>query len=421
MNLKLYQTGNALKLLAICLLLLSMFSCRKKEFQPEVEGAKIPTQDINITLKEALETSAFTLFKAAWKKSNMSSILEKKGNKTPFTLLVPTDAACVAGGLTQEFINKTAPELLDSILLYHTLIGATDAKTLSGRGENTIGMSLLTNKYLRVYGYENLYRTDIYTYRQYLNVVGPDLFINNKKASSAVPVQTKDGTLWPIDRLLIKPTKTIYEVLKEDGRFGMYISIMEKTDELWDEIMQGMGERPKFKQGLSVYSTSDGNPNIGFTSIFAPTDAAFRLAGFKDVDDLMNLNNRATLPYFDWDTYTPVGNFVTDSLLTMHRWGKLFQPYNPNSGSGNPTPDIFYANDLNNRLLANYTLVTSRDGSLPVYTMPLDFGLDAGKRVTVKAKQSPHPAATVVEQDINTLMGPIHVVDRLIPPKDFKY
>eukprot|EP01132_Coremiostelium_polycephalum_P020846 gene20846-24771_t len=138
MNLKLYHAGNALKLFAICLLLLTLASCRKKEFQPEVEGAKIPTQDINMTLKEALETSSFTLFKAAWKKSNMNSILEKKGNKAPFTLLVPTDAACVAGGLTQEFINKTAPELLDSILLYHTLVGSTDAKTLSGRGANTI-------------------------------------------------------------------------------------------------------------------------------------------------------------------------------------------------------------------------------------------------------------------------------------------
>eukprot|EP01133_Synstelium_polycarpum_P010556 gene10556-12279_t len=421
MNLKLYHAGNALKLFAICLLLLTLASCRKKEFQPEVEGAKIPTQDINMTLKEALETSSFTLFKAAWKKSNMNSILEKKGNKAPFTLLVPTDAACVAGGLTQEFINKTAPELLDSILLYHTLVGSTDAKTLSGRGANTIGMSLLTNKYLRVPGYENLYRTDIYAYRQYLNVFGSDLFINNKKASSAVPVQAKDGTLWPIDRLLMKPTKTIYEVLKEDGRFEMYIGIMEKSDELWNEAMQGMGDRLKFRYELSVSDTPDGVPNIRFTSIFAPTDEAFHSAGFKDIDDLLTFNSRAPYPYFDWDTYTPVGNFPTDTLLTMHRWGKLLQPFNPNLGSGNPNPDIFYANDLNNRLLANYTLVTSRDGSLPIYTMPLDFGLNANGRVTVKAKKSPHPAATVVEQDINTLMGPVHVVDRLIPPKDFKY
>jgi hypothetical protein len=105
----------------------------------------------------------------------------------------------------------------------------------------------------------------------------------------------------------------------------------------------------------------------------------------------------------------------------MHRWGRLFEPYNNMVGKGLPMPDIFYANDLNNRLLGNYTLTTSNDGNLPVYKMPLDFGLDANGRVTVKAKESPYPAATVIEKDINTLMGPIHVVDRLIPPKDFKY
>ncbi|HWW41581.1 fasciclin domain-containing protein [Pedobacter sp.] len=422
MNIKLYQAGNALKLLAICMLFLSLVSCRKKEFQPEVEGAKIPTQDLTITLKEVLEASPYTLFKAAWKKSNMNSILEKKGSKAQFTLLVPTDAACVAGGLTQEFINQTPSELLDSILLYHTLIGAIDAKTLSTRGENTIGVSLLSNPYLRVFGYENLYLTDVYAYRQYLNVFGSDLYINNKKRSSAVPTQAKNGMLWPIDQLLKKPTKTIYEVLKEDGRFGMYIGIMEKTDELWDEAMGGMVDRAKFKTGLSVYSYSDRSPNIRFTSIFAPTDEAFHQAGFKNIDDLMTLNSRAPLPYFDWDTYEAVGNgYVTDTLLTMHRWGRLFEPYNNMVGKGLPMPDIFYANDLNNRLLGNYTLTTSNDGNLPIYKMPLDFGLDANGRVTVKAKESPYPAAAVIEKDINTLMGPIHVVDRLIPPKDFKY
>lgn len=406
-----------IKLIAICLMFLTLASCRKAEFQPEVEGEQVPGQETTITLNEVLEASPYTLFKAAWKRSNMNSIIEKRGNKTPLTLFVPTDAAFVADGMTLEVINNTSPALLDSLLLYHTLSAAVHPKYLMERGENTIGISLLENAYITVKGYDNEYQTDPYFYRLYLNVIGNDLLINGGKAGSATVTQAKNGTFWPIDRVLKKPVKTMMQALQDDGRFGMYIEIMTKTDMLWEEGMAGVVERTPFTDGLVI-----GNSYLIFKSIFAPTDEAFHQAGFRNVDDLMALNNRNVLPYFDWDTFEQVGTgYATDTLLTLHRWGRLLKERD-GFGPGDDNPDIFYSNDLNNKLLSDYALSTSGyTGTIPIMYVPFDFGKNDGGQVTVKVKSSTHPAATIVEADINTLMGPIHVVNHLLPPRNFKF
>jgi uncharacterized surface protein with fasciclin (FAS1) repeats len=411
-----------IKILALCLLLL-LASCKKDEFQPEVEGAPIPTEDIKITLKEALDASSYTLFKAAWNRSDMNSIIAKRGEKLPLTIFVPTDAAFTADGLTLDVINRTTPALLDSLLLYHTLAQGIDPKTLSTKEESTVAYTLLENAELRVKPFENQYTFDKYFYRQYIKVAGNELLINGKKAGNATVTLAKNGTLWPIDHVLHKPTKTILQVLQEDGRFGMYLEIMTKMDMMWDEAIMGFVARTYFTEGLIVKDDPyKSNFNIVFTSIFAPTDEAFHEAGFKNVDDLMALNNRNTLPYINWDTYEVVGTgYATDTLLTMHRWGRLFQQQD-GFGYGASSPDAFYSNDLTNKLLSDYALATSGyTGTIPVYYVPLDFSADNSGKIMVKAKGSTKPAATIIEADINTLMGPIHVVNRLMPPASFKY
>lgn len=406
-----------LKLIAICLLFITLASCRKAEFQPEIEGEQVPGQDLTITLNEVLEASPNTLFKAAWKRSHMNTIIEKRGKSSTVTLFVPNDAAFIAEGMTLEVINNTSPALLDSLLLYHTLSSAFNPKDLIERGENTVGFSLLDNKYIQVKGYDNPFQTDPYFYRQYINVSGDDLLINGKRAGSAKVTFAKNGTFWPIDRLLKKPVKSMMQALIDDGRFGMYVEIMTKTDMLWEEGMMGAAERIPFTDGLSV-----GYNYLIFKSIFAPTDEAFHQAGFRNVDDLMALNNRNVLPYFDWDIYEQVGTgYATDTLLTMHRWGRLFKE-SDGWGPGSDNPDIFYINDLNNKLLSGYALTTSGyTGTVPIMYVPFDFGKNDAGQLTVKVKSSNRPAATVVDGDINTLMGPIHVVNRLLPPKNFKF
>jgi uncharacterized surface protein with fasciclin (FAS1) repeats len=411
-----------IKIIAFCLLSLTIASCRKAEFMPVPEGAAIPHTDITITLKEVLTASPYTLFKAAWERSDMNSIIKAKGNKAPFTLLAPTDAAFIADGLTLDVINKTTPALLDSILLYHTISSGLSLDDIKNRKDSFKGLSLLQNPYLKVApaaGINGPTTFDIYSYLQYIKVDDGTLLINGKACGKLVPTEAKDGLLWPIDHVLHKPTKTLMEALQDDGRFGMYIELGLQNDALYNELTYGIVVHD-FTQGL-VLLPYYANYNVTFSSVYAIPDAVFHAAGFQTVEDVMKLNDRNPLPTVDWDTYSVVGGLATDTLVSYHRWGTMFSYYDVNSGRGDINALNFYSPDLTNAVLNNYTVVTSGTyGTYPIYPMPLDFGKQNGA-ITVNVKGSNHPVAKITESDINTLMGPIHVVDHFMVPKNFKF
>jgi uncharacterized surface protein with fasciclin (FAS1) repeats len=389
---------------------------------PVPEGAAIPHTDITITLKEVLTASPYTLFKAAWERSDMNSIIKAKGNKAPFTLLAPTDAAFIADGLTLDVINKTTPALLDSILLYHTISSGLSLDDIKNRKDSFKGLSLLQNPYLKVApaaGINGPTTFDIYSYLQYIKVDDGTLLINGKACGKLVPTEAKDGLLWPIDHVLHKPTKTLMEALQDDGRFGMYIELGLQNDALYNELTYGIVVHD-FTQGL-VLLPYYANYNVTFSSVYAIPDAVFHAAGFQTVEDVMKLNDRNPLPTVDWDTYSVVGGLATDTLVSYHRWGTMFSYYDVNSGRGDINALNFYSPDLTNAVLNNYTVVTSGTyGTYPIYPMPLDFGKQNGA-ITVNVKGSNHPVAKITESDINTLMGPIHVVDHFMVPKNFKF
>ncbi|WP_158275320.1 fasciclin domain-containing protein [Pedobacter sp. HMWF019] len=406
-------------LFAFCLLLIALASCRKEEYKAVTEGEKIPHEELTLTLKEAMNASSYTLFKAAWHRSNMESLLNAEGKNVPHTLLVPTDEAFIADGLTLSAINSMEPRLLDSILLYHTIVGTFDPKGVESKLGSSMGHSMLKNENLRVRAVEVQNRFDVYAYRQYLGILNGELMVNGQKSGKLPAVLAKDGTLWPVNKVLHKPTKTMLSALQEDGRFGMYLGMLETLDQLWLEDSYGIYPRDPYSKGWVLrYDPFGENVNIDLTTIFAPTDAVFHQSGFPDLDALIAFNNSRPRPYLDLDTYKMVGGYAADSLLALNRFGIQFIPYSDYSKDYNQM--VFYVNDFTNENLSDFNVMVSQDVGLKAYKMPLDFGRDANGRTLVKAKQSPHPAATVVEQ-INTLMGPIHVIDRLIPTKEFKF
>lgn len=406
----------SIKLLTFCLLLL-LAACRKDEFMPEAEGQPVPAEELTVTIKELLNRSSYTLFKAAWERSDMNAIIKTKGAKFPYTLLVPTDAAFIAEGLTLEVINTTTPALLDSILLYHTIDGniiATELRKSEGR---YTGKTLLENSNLKVKpAISGSGPYDIYAYLQYLKISDEELFINGKTAGKIAPQQAKDGLLLPIDRVLHKPTKTILQILREDGRFGMYLELNERSDALYTELSE-YAFTHDFTADISLHPFA--NYNLTFTSIFAVPDEVFQQAGFNTVDEIMALNDRNPLPYLDYNTFTMVGGLASDSLIAYHRWGTSFAETNPSSGGGIKTGNNFYTNDMTNALLSDYTLVNGNNGIVRPYLNPLNFSQEGGS-TKVSVKGSDYPAATITEGNINSLMGPMHVVDRLILPKGFK-
>lgn len=420
---KTYTIYRAFNLLIFCLLIFSMASCRKEEFMPVPEGEVVPSERPTVNLKEALDASSYTLFKAAWARSTMEAKLKDYGDRTPFTLLVPTDAAFIADGLTLEVIHSTTPALLDSMLMYHTIASGLNPRELNGRLDNTITKSLVPNPALRVQPLEpGSGLSDPYFYRHYLKVLADGLYVNGKNVGNIAPILATNGTLWPIDHVQHKPTKTILAALQEDGRFGIYLDVMQKCADWYFEIAEGYLERP-WTRGWVVDATQ-GPPyaNIVFGSLLAPTDEAFHAAGFADADAVMAMNRLHPIPQIDYDLGVVSGLFASDYMLTLHRWSDLIYPMEPYGGAGRTTPTTFYSNDLNNDVLSDYVLRTSNSSlGFPPMVMPLEFGKNAAGAVTIKAKGSTHLPAVVVDGDINTIMGPIHAVDHLIPTADFKF
>lgn len=423
---KSYDIFRRINFLVFWVLMLVMASCRKTEFMPPAEGAIVPAEEATLNLKEILNTSTYTLFKAAWTRSTMDAKLKTFGERAKFTLFVPTDAAFIADGMTLAVINNTSPEALDDLLMYHTVGSSVNVRALGERVDNTIEKSILLNPNLRVkpISLDNLYGSEPYYYRQYLKVQKGNLYINGKDAGKISPIPATNGLFWPIDRLLHKPTKTMLEVLEEDGRFGIYLDVHKRCSDYYLEITEGALDRP-WTSGLEVEEQGDFYPNITFNSVLAPTDAAFRAAGFADGAAVMEMNMKHDLPIVDWDRGIVTGLFASDYMLTYHRWSDRIYPKNASNGSvGRPNSTAFYSNDFNNEVLANYVLRDNggtASSTLPLLMMPMEFGTTANGAVTIKAKGSTHPPAVIVEGDINTIMGPIHVVDHLIPTADFKF
>lgn len=414
-----YPIIRAFNLLVFFALILLMTSCIKDEFMPVPEGQIIPPDEATVSLKEVMDAAPYSLFKAAWMRSNMETKLKIYGEHAKFTLLVPTDAALVAEGMTLEVINNTPAEALDELLMYHTIASRVSPRDLAQRLDNTMEISILNNSSLRVspLSPSNSGGSDPYFYRQYLKVQQGHLYINGKDAGNIQPIAAKNGILWPIKRLLHKPTKTMLEALKQDGRFGIYLDVMEKGAQQW---LAATRLTRLWTTDLVVGNRSAPQVNITFSSLLAPTDAAFQAAGFANADAVIAMNNQRPLPYRNGSV--AVGLLASDDMLTLHRWSDLIFPTNAQRAVGRKNSTIFYSNDLNNDLLANYIL---RDGTynanLPVQLMPLEFGKTTSGAITIKSKGSTHIPAVVIDGDINTIMGPIHAVDHLIPTADFKF
>ena len=108
----------------------------------------------------------------------------------------------------------------------------------------------------------------------------------------------------------------------------------------------------------------------------------------------------------------------SDSIISYHSlWGRRYFPTDTR-----PNPIVFFSNDLKDEILSNYIINTRYDSdSKPPIKCPFKFSKTSDGQVQIKLKDAKEgtEAATVVESDIMTLNGPIHIVDRLFIPKGF--
>lgn len=389
--------------------------CRKEMFMPEPEGGIVPYKDsVTANIQTLLKSSPYKLFYTAWQRSNMEQVLTEMGRSASVTLLVADDAAMKAAGMDEKEISKRTPEELDELIKYHMLREKMEPLSLQVQQLSTPLVTLLSHPSLREQ--RSIPGSGVpfnfpYDYRHYFSMAkDSQLIINGKPCGHYKPVAAKNGILWPVNRFLRKPEKHIKDILEEDPRFTMLRALHEMNNQVWMEVSWG-----SFARFAGEYLSANENNEVVFNSYLAPTDEAFRQAGIESVAQIREINSRF-MPELIWDPYGMSGLIPTDSVLDYHNWARMYAPRGAYGTPGSPT--VFYSNDLYDQLIGNY-MVYMPANDIPAFKMPLQF-IREGNVVKIKVKGAKAPAATVTEADINTLEGPLHIVDRLLLPDGFK-
>jgi len=423
--------------------LLFTAACTKTEFLPDPEGAQVPFQsNATQTVEELLAASPAKLYYSAWQKSNIKNVLNQKGSKVLYTAFVPNDAAMQSAGLTASKIDQMSAAELDDFILFSATIGQVTGDELKLKSDNFMVKTLLENRDLYVKYYENpeSNQFDYYAYRLYVGLKGDALLVNGKNMGKLNYLPATNGGLYLMEKTLEKPTKTIIEALRADGRFTMFLESQRLADELYldkiasdmeplfgykpdpEETMMYATQRLFYQKDWDILSPYPGyGTNITISTLFAPTDEAFHKAGFQTVADILKFNERgASSIHFSDMTFTDEGAYPMDTIYNYHRnWGRMFQPVTVGGDKAISNATVFYSNELSPRL-NEYLVSAGGNPSIEyAYKMPLEFSVN-NSSIQIKVKGSEYPAANVIEGDINTLNGPIHVVDHLFIPKGFK-
>lgn len=428
----------------ICLLAILFFGCGKDEFSLPPVGEKISyTDTLKVSLKDALKQSSAQRFYKAWQRSRLPRILDSLNDgKNMFTILAPSDAAMDKGGYTEQALQAMDLRQLDSLLMFYVLRKRIAREDLINRSDAYLAISLLCKPEIRIApmpnpGSGNI-RFELYFYRHYLQLEDGKMIINGKATGTGASVVAKDGYIWLLDQMITRPEKTVLETITADGRFTLLLGILWETQRvnaaLYKEVFGVFpsGYNPLSSDFFQAYNwilkpvppfLQKNSPNILFSTFFLPDDDAFRAAGFNSVADLMAFNKRKGLPRYNTITRRWEGSFATNTLLDYHiNWGFLVNRLSNATLNGTI---VFYNNMLNSPVVANYPVLAilldpNGSGGDASYYMPYKFTRNAAGQTQMQVKDTSAPVATIVEGDINTLMGPIHVVDRLLIPKGFK-
>ncbi|WP_423735923.1 hypothetical protein [Chitinophaga caseinilytica] len=398
-----------------CLMLLAAAACRKEEFQQQPHGEPMPYADTaRHDVRGLLAVSPFKLFDAAWRRSHMDELMASKPPSMRFTILAADDAAMTAAGFSAAGIAAASPETLDSMLRFHVLVEAVDTTALRLQtrnvGKKTLFESTTLQEMLNRVG-SNVTYPEPYNYRQFISAgADGELIVNGKHTGSRRPLFARNGVVWPVNRVLEFPRQHALDYLASDPRFSLFVALEHWCDSVWTEASWGYFQRTTF----SSLRPNMSNGAIQQEMFLAPTNEAFAAAGFRTLEDLVNLNMRS-LPYMDMDWFEMRNGFVTDTLLSYHGLGRMYAPVG-SWGPGAGSMAVFFSSDLNASLSGFVLNVT--DGLLPPYYMPLVFSSGNGK-ITIRLPAGTH-TATVTDADIRTLEGPIHAVDRLIIPANLQ-
>lgn len=424
-----------LQLLIFVLLAGLLQACLKKEYMPPSVGEPVPYNDsTDQPISQALRESPYTLFSAIWKRSAMEATLTSLGDsRLKVTVLAPDNATLERLGWTPDKVEHTEVETLHTFLASYVFKGQITLDALSSKSSGYPAESFLEIPEVR-----SSSDGDPYFLTGYLFYADGELSVNGKSFGESIPINAKEGTIWPLGAALEIPVSSAWELLQADERFSLYVDLMNYTDAQYNELLTeaNNGQAPQGEEArnspvfydLDMKRTGAGLPYVEqFNTWFIPTNEAFHKAGFQSLEDLIAFNQERGLPQAVWSEetsrYQLKGEFATDTLLDYHdNWGMRVASY---SLTRRRNATLFYSTDLKQEILADYPITAFTEieygyyfpmyGETTFHYMPFEFNGD--NQLWVKGLSS--RKVDIVEKDINTLNGVVHAVDQLLLPAGF--
>ena len=220
------------KTLLLAVLIIGAASCKKHNDNSSSSSqtiAKVVTSD-----------TSFSLLAAAVASANLSATLNGPG---PFTVFAPNNAAFAASGISASALATLSPAQASTILLYHTIPSKiTSSQVPAGPNARVVTASG-----------DSVFVTN--------NTNG--VFVNGIKVVKA-DVAASNGVIHVLAKVLLPPVGNLVTTASADTNFSYLVA--------------------------AVTRASTGSTNVaavlssgGIFTVFAPTNAAFRAAGFASI------------------------------------------------------------------------------------------------------------------------------------------
>ena len=302
------------------LLLMIVLSCKKSD-----DTVAIPK---TIT-DRILEDSQFSLLRAAVAYAEVGDVL-KGGN---LTLFAPNDAAFQASGLASPAaISALSKDQVKALLLYHVLYGSVSASTIPS-GLNvvaTVGKGIaFVNK-----------SSD------------GKIFINNAQLIQT-DIAVANGYIHSIDRVLTPSTGNLLTTIQTNPSLTFLTAAVKRIG----------------TSNPTLLTTLNNESSTNIVTVFAPSDAAFQSAGYKDLAAVNSANVQT----------------LTNILL-----------YHVVSG-------VTFSNQLQTGSIS--TLLSGNKLTVTA----------TANQITIKGNKN-STAATIRQADIPATNGVVHIIDQVLQP-----
>lgn len=215
-------------------------SCSKfKDYFPHGGG----TEKVTIAVIVA-QTPDYSLLKTALQKAGLTEALSQKGT---FTVFAPDNKAFAAAGLPNaEAINKLPVDVLKNILLYHVLASKTTASQIPSAINTPVN-----------------------------TLAGKEIFITKKDGKVSVnganvvkaDVMASNGVIHAVDKVLIPPQGNIVALAAANPNFTYLVAAVLRASEGATDVAALLS-------------------GAGPLTVFAPTNEAFKKAGFATIESI---------------------------------------------------------------------------------------------------------------------------------------